>query len=180
MTDKQITIRAAEPADAAALSALIGSEGVFEGTSQLPLMPIASRLERYSKVDPCGLLIVACLHEAQAEKIIGMLGLHLVQPGLRRAHVRGLGIAIDSAWQGQGIGQRLMSAAMHGADNWAGILRIELTVFADNKRAIALYERHGFVREGVMQAHSMRDGVFADTLGMARLHPKPPQVSRSR
>jgi L-phenylalanine/L-methionine N-acetyltransferase len=180
-----VYLRAAEPSDAAALSELIGSQGVFEGTSQLPLMPVASRLERYSKVDPSGLLIVACVPDksdagtAGAEKIIGMLGLHLVQPGLRRAHVRGLGIAIDSAWQGQGVGQRLMTAAMHWADNWAGILRIELTVFADNARAIALYERHGFVREGVMRAHSIRDGELADTLGMARLHPKPPQLPAS-
>jgi L-phenylalanine/L-methionine N-acetyltransferase len=184
MTD-EITgfrIRAAEPEDASALSALIGSEGVFEGTSQLPMMPVASRLERYSKIDPSGLLIVACVSQqgdggiASSEKIIGMLGLHLVQPGLRRAHVRALGIAIDAAWQGQGVGQSLMTAAMHWADNWAGILRIELTVFADNARAIALYERHGFVREGMMRAHSIRDGKLADTLGMARLHPNPPSL----
>jgi L-phenylalanine/L-methionine N-acetyltransferase len=176
MQAPNITIRAAEPADAAALSALIGSEGVFDGTSQLPLMPVASRLERYSKVDPAGLLIVACYQEESQEKIIGMLGLHLVQPGLRRAHVRGLGIAIDAAWQGQGVGQRLMTAGMHWADNWAGILRIELTVLASNARAIALYERHGFVREGVMRGHIMWQGQLADTLAMARLHPKPPQL----
>jgi L-phenylalanine/L-methionine N-acetyltransferase len=54
MTTDSIYIRAAEPVDAAALSALIGSEGVFEGTSQLPLMPVASRVERYSKTDPAG------------------------------------------------------------------------------------------------------------------------------
>jgi L-phenylalanine/L-methionine N-acetyltransferase len=175
-----ITLRAAEPSDAAALSTLIGSDGVFEGTSQLPLMPVASRLERYNKIDPAGLLIVACVQDAGAEKIIGMLGLHLVQPALRRAHVRGLGIAIDAAWQGQGVGQRLMTAAMHWADNWAGVLRIELTVFADNARAIALYERHGFEREGVMRAHMMRAGELADTLCMARLHPKQPRLPSAR
>jgi L-phenylalanine/L-methionine N-acetyltransferase len=171
-----LTIRAAEPADAAAVSALIGSEGVFEGTSQLPLMPVASRIERFSKPDPTGLLIVACVQENQVERIIGMLGLHVVQPGLRRAHVRGLGIAIDSAWQGQGVGDRLMTAALHWADQWAGILRIELTVFADNQRAIKLYERHGFLTEGLLRANMLRDGVFADTYLMSRLHPKPPAL----
>jgi L-phenylalanine/L-methionine N-acetyltransferase len=171
-----LTIRAAEPADAAAVSALIGREGVFEGTSQLPLMPVASRIERFSKPDPAGLLIVACVQENQVERIIGMLGLHGVQPGLRRAHVRGLGIAIDSAWQGQGVGDRLMTAALHWADQWAGVLRIELTVFADNQRAIKLYERHGFLTEGLLRSHMLRDGVFADTYLMSRLHPKPPAL----
>lgn len=175
-TSSPLTVRAAEPDDAAALSALIGSEGVFEGTSQLPMMPVASRLERYSKIDPAGLLLVACVQADGKEQIVGMVGLHLVQPGLRRAHVRGLGISVATPWQGQGVGQVLMTSAMHWADNWAGILRIELTVLADNARAIALYERHGFVREGMMRAHIMRDGVYADTLAMARLHPKPPQI----
>lgn len=174
----RIIIRAAEPTDAAALSALIGSEGVFEGTSQLPMMAVASRLDRFSKIDPAGLMLMACSTANDQEQIVGMIGLHIVQPGLRRAHVRGLGISVASAWQGQGVGQLLMEAAMHWADNWAGILRIELTVLVDNARAIALYERHGFVCEGVMRGHIMRDGVYADTQMMARLHPKPPVLPK--
>ncbi len=168
-------IRAAEPEDAASLSALIGSEGVFEGTSQLPMMPVASRLERFSKIDPAGLLLVACATVNGQEQTVGMVGLHGVQPGLRRAHVRGLGISVAKEWQGQGVGQALMTAALDWADQWAGVLRIELTVLADNPRAIALYERHGFVREGLMRAHILRDGVYADTYLMARLHPRPPR-----
>ncbi len=171
-----LSVRAAEPGDAAALSALIGSEGVFEGTSQLPMMPIASRLDRFNKIDPAGLLLVACVQTGGQEQIVGMVGLHLVQPGLRRAHVRGLGISVAKPWQGQGVGQLLMSSAMHWADHWAGILRTELTVLADNARAIALYERHGFVREGTMRAHILRDGMYVDTVLMARLHPQPPQI----
>ena len=171
-------IRAAEPDDASSLSALIGSDGVFEGTSQLPMMPIASRVERYSKVDPSGLLLVACATVHEQQQIVGTIGLHLVQPGLRRAHVRGLGIAVAKDWQGQGVGQHLVEAALHWADNWAGVLRIELTVLTDNLRAVALYERNGFVREGVMRAHILRDGVYADTYLMARLHPRQPQLPK--
>jgi L-phenylalanine/L-methionine N-acetyltransferase len=176
MTDHNITLRSAEPEDAAALSALIGSEGVFEGTSQLPLMPVASRVERFSKLDPTGLLLVACDSTASRNAPIGMVGLHLVQPGLRRAHVRGLGISVAREWQGRGVGDTLMQAALLWADRWAGILRIELTVLCDNQRAIHLYERHGFSMEGIMRGHILRDGVYADTQMMARLHPSPPQL----
>ncbi len=180
MTEDTITIRSAEPEDAAALSALIGSEGVFEGTSQLPMMPVASRLDRFSKIDPAGLLLVACTTVNNHSTIIGMIGLHLVQPGLRRAHVRGLGISVAKEYQGRGVGDRLMQAALHWADNWAGILRIELTVLCDNARAVKLYERHGFITEGTMRGHILRDGVYADTYMMARLHPKPPQIQSTK
>ncbi|MFM7331745.1 MAG: GNAT family N-acetyltransferase [Brachymonas sp.] len=173
-----VTVRAAEPDDAAALSALIGSEGVFEGTSQLPMMPVASRIERFSKPSPEGLLLVACTPIEEKSTNIGMIGLHLVQPGLRRAHVRGLGISVARDWQGRGIGDQLMRSALHWADRWAGILRIELTVLCDNARALALYERHGFLCEGIMHAHILRDGVYSDTQMMARLHPQPPQIPR--
>jgi L-phenylalanine/L-methionine N-acetyltransferase len=180
MTDNNITIRSAEPEDAAALSALIGSEGVFEGTSQLPMMPVASRLDRFSKLDPQGLLLVACDAQADRNAPIGMVGLHLVQPGLRRAHVRGLGISVAREYQGRGVGDRLMQAAMYWADQWAGILRIELTVLCDNARAIKLYERYGFIAEGIMRCHILRGGVYADTQMMARLHPNPPQLSSNK
>jgi L-phenylalanine/L-methionine N-acetyltransferase len=172
-----VSIRAAEPGDAAAISALMGSDNVFEGTLQMPLMPVASRVERFSKIDTNNLQIVAINASDAGEQIVGAASLAQSPGVLRRAHVRGLGIVVASGWQGQGVGQRLMEAAMHWADNWAGVLRIELTVFADNQRAVALYERHGFVREGLMRAFAMRDGVYADTLLMARLHPKPPTLA---
>jgi putative acetyltransferase len=62
------------------------------------------------------------------------------------------------------------------ADNWAGLLRIELGVYADNERAIRMYRRFGFELEGTQRAFALRDGVYVDSLMMARLHPRPPQL----
>ncbi len=169
-----IIIRAAEPSDAAAISALMGGEGAFEGTLQMPMMPVASRVERFSKMDANSLHIVAVHGLDTAEEVIGAASLMQAPNILRRAHVRSLGIAVAYGWQGKGVGDQLMTSAMHWADLWAGVLRIELTVFADNARAVALYGRHGFVREGLMRGSALKDGAYADTLLMARLHPKPP------
>jgi hypothetical protein len=77
------------------------------------------------------------------------------------------------------VGQALMTALLDYADNWAQVLRIELTVFHDNQRAIRLYERHGFAPEGRLKAYALRNGVFEDVLAMARLHPKQPLVGAS-
>jgi L-phenylalanine/L-methionine N-acetyltransferase len=176
-----ISIRPAEPADAAAVSALIGSQGVFEGTLQMPYAAVASRLERFSKIDTSSAALVAVHSDATSgkERIVAHAGLFTATTSLRRMHARGLGITVASDYQGQGIGDPLMTGLLDWADNWAGVLRIELTVFTDNARAIALYQRHGFVQEGVMRAYALRDSVYTDVLAMARLHPKQPLLVKA-
>jgi putative acetyltransferase len=85
-----------------------------------------------------------------------------------------LGIAVAPSHWRCGVGRALMEGLLHWADNWAGVLRVELTVFTDNASAIRLYQRHGFVIEGTHRGYALRDGVLADVHAMARLHPQPP------
>lgn len=166
------TIRAQEPSDAAAVSALIGTPGTFEGLLQLPDMPVASRLEFLEKVEPGACRLVAVANGS----VIGQAGLHNPHVNLRRAHVRMLGIAVAPAWQGKGVGRELIARLLDWADNWTTVLRIELTVHADNDRAIALYKSMGFVEEGRHRAYAIKDGRFMDAYSMARLHPNPPEL----
>ena len=169
----EITIRSLEPADAAEVSALTGAPGTFEGLLQLPDMPVASRLEHLQKVEPQSCRLVAV---AQG-RIVGSAGLHLGHNSLRRQHVRMLGICIASEWQGRGVGRLLIGRLLEWADQWAGVLRVELTVHVDNERAIALYRAMGFVEEGRHRAYALKDGQYVDALCMARLHPNPPSIA---
>ncbi|NKE67438.1 GNAT family N-acetyltransferase [Ramlibacter sp. RBP-2] len=168
-----VTIRAQEPEDAAAVSALLGRPGSFEGTLQLPDMPVASRLELLQKVDTHSCKLVAVAGGA----IVGAAGLHPAGLSLRRSHARMLGIGIAREWQGRGLGRRLIARLLDWADNWTGVLRVELTVHADNERAIALYRAMGFVEEGRMRGYALKDGRYVDALCMARLHPAPPRLA---
>lgn len=167
-----LAIRSAEPEDAAAIAALLGQEGVYEGLLQTPYAPNASRLEYHQKVEPreCRLVAVA------DGGIVGVAGLHLSGPGLRRSHVRNLGLCVASQWQGRGVGRRLLTALLDWADNWGQVLRVELHVHADNERAQALYKSMGFFEEGRHKAYSMTGGRYVDSLSMARLHPNPPRI----
>lgn len=107
--------------------------------------------------------------------VVGNAGVHPLQH-VRRRHAAGIGMAVNSSAQGRGVGHALMTAITDWADRWAQILRLELTVYSDNARAIALYQRHGFVHEGTHRAYALRDGVYVDAHCMARLHPNPPRL----
>lgn len=169
---RTLTIRSFEPEDAHGVSALLGTPGVFEGTLQLPDIPVASRVASLQQHDPqaCKLVAVA------GQEIAGMAGLHPVHPGLRRNHVRALGIAIAPTWQGRGVGRQLLERLLAWADDWANVLRVELNVHADNERAIRLYRSVGFVEEGRHRGYVLKAGEFVDALTMARWHPKPPAL----
>ena len=77
-----------------------------------------------------------------------------------------LGVGLVPAYRGRGLGSRLIEAALERA-RAAGFVRIELDVYADNARAIALYERLGFVREGVVRDAVFVDGEYRDAIAMA-------------
>ena len=170
-----VTLRRARADDAQAYADMMNDPQVFPGTLQLPYTDASFWRER--------LLASAAGGSAQAEinlvaetrgQLIAGAGLHPVGTALRRRHAMMLGITVTAGWQGRGVGGLLMSALCEHADRWLGVLRIELTVFADNAAAIALYKKHGFVQEGLFRAHALRAGAYVDTLAMARLHPNPP------
>jgi RimJ/RimL family protein N-acetyltransferase len=48
-----------------------------------------------------------------------------------------------------------------------GLIRVELQVRTDNAPAITLYEKMGFVREGVERDAFLVDGEYCDALSMA-------------
>jgi RimJ/RimL family protein N-acetyltransferase len=82
------------------------------------------------------------------------------------AHRGTLGMGIIPSHRDRGLGLMLINATMEQARK-AGIVRIELGVHADNERAIALYEKVGFVREGTARDAVFIDGRYVDTVNMA-------------
>lgn len=169
MKTEALTIRRAHPDDASAVAAWMADPAVFAQLLQMPHPSAEMWRERLAgnKAGGGEVQLVA-LREGQP---VGLAGLHEPRAVWRRRHAMGLGISVASHAHGQGVGGALMQALLEHADRWANLLRVELTVFADNARAIALYRRFGFQEEGRMRAYAWRDGAYADCLSMARLRP---------
>jgi putative acetyltransferase len=159
-----IQVRAVEPEDWPDIAELFDQPSVIAGTLQLPFATRDVRRKRLEAPPPPGLLRLGALVEG---KLIGMAGLTRLEN--RRAHVGTIFMAVHDAFQGRGAGGALMQALTDMADRWLNLSRIELTVYADNARAIGLYERFGFVREGLHRDYAFRDGAFVDALAMARV-----------
>jgi len=167
-----VIVRRTRASDAAAFARMMDHPDVFPNLLQ---MPFGSQEQWAARLADCGdpasphVRIVA---EADGV-VVGAAGLHPNGTSPRKRHSMLLGINVDPAWQGRGVGKLLMQALCDYADNWLGLLRIELDVFADNRRAQALYERFGFVRKGVRRCEALRDGAYVDGWLMARLNPSP-------
>lgn len=68
----------------------------------------------------------------------------------------------DSKNQNRGIGTFAVKEMLHHAFYHMNLHRIELSVLETNQRAIHLYEKCGFVREGIKRKCSYKNGGFVN------------------
>jgi len=166
MSGDQILIRAREPQDMAEITELLNQPKVVWGTLQLPFTSVASRIKHFESTPSGWTPLVAVI----GGRVIGSATLHRLEG--RRGHVGTIGMSVHDEFSGRGAGSALLGALIEQADRWLGLGRIELTVWSDNFRAIALYERFGFEREGLHRRYALRAGEYVDALAMARLAPR--------
>ena len=159
-----ITVRHTEPSDYEALHKIFMQPGAVSGTAQLPFPSVEIWRKKLENPPPGFYSLVAC---AEGE-VVGHSGLH-TPTNPRRRHVGSLGMAVRDDWHGQGVGSALLRAALELSDSWLNLTRLELEVYTDNVPAIRLYEKFGFVREGIHKQYAFRDGAFVDAYAMARL-----------
>jgi putative acetyltransferase len=159
MTD--LTIRARETSDAAAIAALMNLPGVRRGTLRVPFVPIDFAETWVGH--PCAAALIA----ERDKHVIGTTA--LTRSTGRQAHTGSILLFVHDAHTNTGVGHALLTEVLDLSDKWLGLRRISLTVNADNQTAIHLYRKFGFEIEGVLRGDVLRDGVFIDSLTMARL-----------
>ena len=105
-----------------------------------------------------------------AENCDGLIGFTCGARGNARRNRHSLFLVLGvlrSQWH-RGVGRSLLEAI----EDWAlahGIHRLELTVRMDNERALQLYEKMGFMREGTKRHSLQIEGRFIDEHYMSKL-----------
>jgi putative acetyltransferase len=164
-----LLIRPIQLEDAKEINELRRMEGIMENILGLPSETLMNSKSYLSKEDSLRHQFVAVLKKDRASEIIvGTAGLH-VNELPRKRHSGTIGIMVHTEYQGMGIGKQLMSTVLDVADNWLMLTRIELEVFADNEKAINLYQKFGFEVEGVKKKAAIRNGRYADEMLMGRI-----------
>ena len=94
-------------------------------------------------------------------QLVGQLGLYVAGYG-----VADLGMLVAEGWRRRGVGSALLKAGIDRARQ-AGAHKVALQVWPHNAAAIALYERFGFQREGLLRRHyRRRSGELWDAIVM--------------
>lgn len=100
---------------------------------------------------------VVCDEGGDGGAVIGAYRVHRFKHRMRHvAHIASVGLT--ERLHGRGLGRRMIRGIIDRLRATEGVKRIELTVAADNPRAIRLYESLGFTREGVLPRYFLRAG----------------------
>jgi len=159
-------VRPARPRDARACLAI-----VWEATQERPRTLMTSPDEFWSARawrkhrrdwDADGVTLVA---EVDG-KVVANLGSERGRRS-RERHLAEFGVTVGRAYRGIGVGRALLEALEVWAHE-AGVEKIVLRVFESNARARSLYERFGYVSEGVERRAVKFPDEYIDAVRMGK------------
>lgn len=101
-----------------------------------------------------------------ADQVVGWIDIS--RPENERLKHRGfLGMGMLASVRGQGIGSKLMDKALEHAKK-IGLEKVELSVYTTNTGAIKLYQKFGFIEEGLIKKYRKLGDQYFDCINMAK------------
>ncbi|WP_328884929.1 GNAT family N-acetyltransferase [Streptomyces sp. NBC_00316] len=167
LTGERVVLRPFTEDDAAAIADVIEDPEVirytFEPSTELTLQRLrawyGSRSEQADRLD------LAVTDRATGE-VVGEVVLYDWNPANQNCTFRTL---VGPRGRGRGLGTEATRLIVGYGFERIGLHRIQLDVYTDNHRARRVYEKVGFIAEGVRRQVQLRDGVWRDELVMSVL-----------
>jgi UDP-4-amino-4,6-dideoxy-N-acetyl-beta-L-altrosamine N-acetyltransferase len=111
--------------------------------------------------------VMWCVSDVSSDTCLGHVGFYEIDFRLRSAEF-GILLGAKDYW-GKGIGTSVSRAVVEFGFRQLNLHRIHLSVVATNERAVRLYERLGFSREGCLRHGQFRNGDYVDVIVMGLL-----------
>ncbi|MBQ7413072.1 MAG: GNAT family N-acetyltransferase [Alphaproteobacteria bacterium] len=155
-TGKSVTLRQAEMSDYESVNLYlnkIATETIY--TQYYPGRSVATP-DQFQKDIQNNLYCLA----RDEEKIIGAVSAKVLEPNHPwKNKICRFGVHVLKAYQNQGLGNQLMVVLEEWAKN-RQLHKIEAVVRDENRQALALYIKHGFIIEGFRHDTALIDGVW--------------------
>ncbi len=79
-------------------------------------------------------------------------------------------ISLDTKYQNMGLGYKVMRSLLTYLFDKRKIRKVFLEVYETNRRAIKLYEKLGFRKEGILKKHTFKNGEYINLIIMSLLN----------
>jgi phosphinothricin acetyltransferase len=164
-----IALRPATPADAAAICQIY-NQGIEDriATLETELRTPQERGQWLAARGPKHPVYVAIAKDDGDETIVGWGSLNVYNARPAYQYVADFSVYIERGWRGKGVGRRLLEHLIEQA-RALGYHKMMLSTFPFNATGVALYERLGFTRVGILHEMGQLDGRWVDTLIMEKL-----------
>lgn len=107
------------------------------------------------------------LRTIEGDRLVGFVAIHNIEWN-NQAGELSIGIGDPADWD-RGYGSEALQLCLRYAFDELNLYRVGLDTISYNKRAIRVYEKAGFVSEGVRRGFGMRDGQRYDLVLMGIL-----------
>ena len=169
---REVLIRAGEPGDAAELLAYMHrclpnfSPYIGMDVDEFTHTEESERDWLAQQQEVVGAVVVLAF---EGKRIVGIINCSCASHRRRLAHIGHIGMSSDQSYWGSGLGGAMMKALIDWSERHPALELLELDVYADNKRAIKLYEGVGFVKAGeVSRRAKFADGTYKSGVFMYR------------
>jgi len=164
--EERIIIRKAKEEDAGKILEFVKSirtESIFLGSHPDDKMPdLATETRLLRELDDNMYWLLATIDD----ELVGVLTFER-NIKIKEKHRASFGVSVRKEHWGKKIGNSLMEEMLEYARNMEGLEKIELEVFDDNDRGLALYRKHGFEEEGRISKAFVVDGEYHDAVIMS-------------
>lgn len=168
LVGQRVRLSALTRADAAVIASWYEDAEFLRLFDTDPALPkTAEEIERmFDEVRRDTHAVLFGIRAASGDDLVGVIGLDGIS---WNHHTASLSIGLGRAYWNQGLGAEAMRLMLRFAFMELNLHRIGLTVFEYNPRALALYKKLGFVHEGTVREHLLRDGRRYDMYQMGLL-----------
>lgn len=168
----QISLTGFLPEDGAELVNYLNDPLVYANTLRIPHpytdKDAAEWLEFTGKLDQdAGFRVNWVIRHMNSGRMIGSIG-RLLNYG-KDAHLDEIGYWLGSPFRGQGLMTQAVVAFSDYLFDELKLERLTANVFSHNPASVRVLEKAGFLREGYMRHHYLKDGKFLDGILMAKL-----------